>query len=92
MAVTEFGFTVFAKTRNEATEEMDAITLQILQIVGGEPWVAFDDDVTRKATTPNPVSEDDFYYVGRKRMFFKGPINIMEQLPFHDGFRPQEDT
>jgi hypothetical protein len=91
VAVTMFEFSVLSDKRDDVIREMDAIALQILQAVGGEPWVAVDDDVQRKPMSPNPTSDDDFAYFGKRSMVFKGPMKFGDNsLPFHDGFRPQK--
>lgn len=92
MPVSEFSFTVVGETRDKVAAEMDEVTLRFLDQVGGEPWLAIDDDIQRQAMVNGQlVSDQQFSYVGRKRMLFRGPMNMhnMEPLTNRDGFRPQ---
>lgn len=92
MAVTEFSFTVVSGTRDECMEEMDAITLQILQVIGGEPWLAIDDDVARQPLHNGPpITDNDFAYLGKKRMVFGGPSKLKPDTPLPEGVKPQHN-
>ena len=90
MAVTDFQFHVVAPNRDKCLSEMDAISLGIQQVIGGDPWMAVDDDVARRPLTNEPKNEDDFTYHGTKRMIYMGPATIRDMEGFPPGVTPQD--
>lgn len=90
MAVTDFTINVVAASRDACIAEMDDISLQIMQAVGGDPWLSVDDDVQRRAISNMPKGEDDFAYHGTRRMVFQGPMLNRSNDVMPPGMNPQK--
>lgn len=89
-AVMSFHFDVLARTRDEAFGLMDDLALRVLNEVGGAPWVAHDDDVTKEHAPQITVADENgFVYKGKRTMVYHGPIVHHDGQPEHDGFRVQ---
>jgi hypothetical protein len=89
-AVMNFEVNVLARTRDEAFTLMDEMALKVLSEVGGAPWVAHDDDVSREqAPQVTLADENGFLYKGKRTMVYCGPIVHHDGQPEHDGFKVQ---
>ncbi len=88
MAVTNFSFQVIGDTRDKCIEEMDRVALDIMQVIGGSPWLTIDDDVQRRPMSHNPAGEEDFHYHGSKRVIYQGAMKIRD-MPLPPGTEPQ---
>ena len=84
MAVSYFEFNVVGNTREEVVDEMDRVSLDILQILGGAPWLTIDDDTTRIPKHQNQLKdEEDFAYKGTRKVVYQGPmiVGVGQGLP-----------
>ena len=91
MAVTDFQFNVVSGTRDKCIEEMDSISLQMLQIIGGNPWITVEDEITRQPMTMPPQKEEDFVYKGTRHMLYQGPGYIRDNQPLPPHVTPQNN-
>lgn len=91
MPVAEFSLEVRANTREKAIEEIDAISNRVLLDIGGEPWLAVDDDVQKTPISQNAfqMGEDGFVFVAKKRYLYKGPSRIGPEIHHREGYQPQ---
>lgn len=79
MAVVSFQIECFANTREAVNEELDRLSLDILNLVGGAPWLTIDDDTTRIAKHQNALKDnDDFAYKAVRKVAYQGPMVIGE--------------
>lgn len=87
--VPQFTFTVIAETRDECLARMDELGRQVLDILGGAPWLKVDDDV-KKAQSPYSLKDDQGYvYVGTATYQFNGPLKSEVSVPTYEGFSVQ---
>lgn len=89
---TRISYNVAATTRDECIARMDELGLAFLDIVGGAPWVAIDDDF-KKVEPQEPVTLADdqgYIYVGVRTYIFKGPNLKDLSQPTHPGFEVQK--
>lgn len=88
--VASFQINVIAQTRDGCIEAMDRMSLEILQMIGGEPWVVTDDDIKKMQASGMLIADGQgFVYQGLRTNHFKGPFVDNDAQPMHDGFRPQ---
>lgn len=91
IVVPEFGFVVHGRHREPTISWADDLGNQIMQAVGGEPWIMLDDDWKRTMPSERFTICDDqvFMYQGIRRYIFRGPLVGSTETPTHDGFRVQ---
>jgi hypothetical protein len=91
MTLTQFQFTVLGESRSGVIDEMDQLEHYLLEMRGGEPWLATSDDIVKVRIEGIPLSHQNaFMYKGIKECVFIGP-QVIENHPYMDGFRPQKD-
>lgn len=88
--ISTFSFIVQARTRDECIERMDELGLAVLEIVGGAPWVAVDDDIKKVHAAQYALSDDQgFAYQGERRYVFHGPALAGAGQALHEAFNVQ---
>lgn len=82
MAVTDFTINVVSQTREKCFDEMDRVSFDVMQIIGGDPWLTIDDDVNRRLKVQHPTVDEDFLYHGTRRIMYQGPAVVEKgELP-----------
>lgn len=75
MAISEFSFQGQGTTRDATLMAADALAIDILDKIGGQPWVMVDDDVDRISAPGAALADDQGYlYVAKRRYVFAGPV------------------
>lgn len=88
--VASFQINVISQTREGCIDAMDRLSLEIMQLIGGEPWLTTDDDVKKIQTQGLLIADPNGYiYQGLRTNHFKGPFVDTEAQPTHDGFKCQ---
>lgn len=79
--IAEFAIAIQGTNRDETIQVADNLCIEMLDKVGGFPWVMVDDDWTR-THAPGSVLADDhgFLYTGKRRYVFHGPVKEMPDM------------
>lgn len=92
MAVVIAGvhFEAMGTTRSEVFEALDRLADEIVEAIGGTPWVTVIDSIN-KIEAPASVKDDQgMCYVGTRRVTFSGPmVREYQGATFHAGFDTQ---
>lgn len=92
MTILKFSFTVVAKSREEALEEIDSQVREMMSRLSGEPWLTVVDDVRKIPMAGKIFDPDSYVYIANREVIFGGPT-VMGDFPgWRDGFRPQDQS
>lgn len=84
-------FRVNSRRRDSGIEFADNLGRNILDLIGGEPWVMLDDDWKKVHPDTHVTVADDqgFMYVGVRSYHFGGPYLGTLEVQKHEGYKPQ---
>lgn len=73
--IGEIALSAQGNNRDDGLAFLDNLSLEIMDLVGGTPWVKVDDDVQRMLQAGHAsVDEQGFLYVFKRRYMFQGPV------------------
>lgn len=90
--VSKFSIVCIGTTRDECIDALDRLGLTILESVGGAPWQVPDDDIKKvpaNSIVPPIGDSEGFCYLGVRSYDFRGPVVLIADAPYHDGFKVQ---
>lgn len=90
--VSQFQVTGIGTSRDECIGVLDDVCNEILNNVGGAPWMMADDDIKRvqaAQVAPPLADEDGFLYLGVRTLVYRGPTVRQTNMIEHDGRRVQ---
>lgn len=93
-SVLKFTITVLGETLESAIQELESVSNQIILEQGGEPWVIVSDEFKKQGTSQEGLLSNapgGSFYAGERTVLFTGPTKLADTVPFHDGYRPQQD-
>ena len=85
-----FSFSVLADTRDACLEKMDNTGREVLDLLGGVPWVQSDDDIKKVSATSTIRDDQGMCYVGTATYQFRGPALADVGIATHAGFDVQK--
>lgn len=87
VAIAEFALQIQGTTRDETLMAADGLSIEVLDSIGGHPWIMVDDDITRNNGQGNHLADDQGYlYIAKRRYVFGGPVKD------YPGIRPGHEV
>ena len=73
--ISEFSIQAQGTVRDETLLATDNLSIEVLDKIGGQPWIMVDDDISRNNAPGNRLADDQGYlYVAKRRYVFAGPV------------------
>lgn len=72
--VAEIALQTQGTSRDDVLGHTDRLAIDILNNIGGHPWIMMDDDITRNHGPGSHLADDQgFLYICKRRYVFGGP-------------------
>lgn len=92
VAIVKFDMQAFGKNRDETLAYLDRVAAEIIDTIGGVPWMVVNDDIEKVQVPPgqNTLRDDQgFAYHCQRTVVFQGPL-MDGSLPVHEGYATQK--